>query len=136
MAQAMVVFMCGHQVVPLTYALCCCTAASCISINEDTALLNSSNDVSMSNDVSVGDLSGVTHADCAELCICFCRQGATDRSTARRAEEVLSEALHRRATLSNRMRLALCGWDNHYILAHALQVGVWWLVCAPHEAIY
>lgn len=36
---------------------------------------------------------------------------------------MLAGALHRRATLSDRIALALRGWDGHFLMAHALQVG-------------
>ncbi len=52
-----------------------------------------------------------------------CRQWASAAATTRRAAAVVADALHRRATMSDRIALALRGWDGHFSMAHALQVG-------------
>ena len=50
------------------------------------------------------------------------RHYAAGEATARRAADVVGAALQRRATLSDRIALALRGWDGHFLTAHALQV--------------
>lgn len=43
----------------------------------------------------------------------------------RQATAAMAAALQRRGSLSLRLTAALSGWDGHYLLAHAIQVGDW-----------
>ncbi len=43
----------------------------------------------------------------------------------RQATAAMAAALQRQGSLSLRLTAALSGWDGHYLLAHAIQVGDW-----------